>query len=67
MGGAAMTRSMGMEGHDTLFGEAGRDRFIFDTQVNAANSDVIGDFVSDTTVSAWPITFLAALTLAGGK
>jgi Ca2+-binding RTX toxin-like protein len=36
----------GMEGHDTLFGEAGRDRFIFDTQVNAANSDVIGDFVS---------------------
>ena len=36
----------GMEGHDTLFGEAGRDRFIFDTQINAANSDVIGDFVS---------------------
>jgi serralysin len=36
----------GMEGHDTLFGEAGRDRFIFDTQVQAANSDVIGDFLS---------------------
>jgi serralysin len=36
----------GMEGHDTLFGEAGRDRFVFDTQVNAANSDVIGDFIS---------------------
>lgn len=36
----------GMEGHDTLFGEAGRDRFIFDSQINAASSDVIGDFIS---------------------
>ena len=35
-----------MDGHDTLFGEVGSDTFIFDTRALAANSDVIGDFLS---------------------
>jgi Ca2+-binding RTX toxin-like protein len=56
----------GKEGHDTLFGEAGKDRFIFDNQVNAAHSDVIGDFVSGVDSIGLAHYFYSAAAAGGG-
>ncbi|MBI1169762.1 hypothetical protein GC209_00020 [bacterium] len=48
VGGVGTDTLIGGVGHDVLTGSGGHDQFLFNTAVNAANSDVITDFTPGT-------------------